>query len=120
MKYLVVLKNSLFGIVSIVWGIMIFAYSDLMVRAPHELIFTAIAPDLLAWLFIAVGVFHILTRLCHNDTLVIVANVLLAFMYLLVAITLVYTSFYGFAWVALAGIILNQLINAYLIAYGKL
>lgn len=119
MNLLVNFKNSIFGAVTILWGIMIFFFKEYMVKVPHELMFATITPDLLMWIFIGVGAFHIFTRFYHNDTLVIVANVLLALMYLLVALTVVHTSFYGFAWIALAGIIINQLLNAYLIAHGK-
>lgn len=119
MKLLIILKNSIFGLVAIIWGIMIFFWEEYLIKAPHELLFTIINPKFGIFLFVLIGIFHIITRFCHNNTLVIVANILLAFTYMLVALTMVYASFYGFAWIALGGIIANQLLNAYLIANGK-
>lgn len=119
MRFLVHFKNSLFGLVSVIWGLFFFFSLDVSREVTFNLLFYSFSPAELGVMCISIGLVHIASKFFGTELTAAVANVLLAFVYLLVLLSHLYASFYTLAWIAFAAIVLNQVINAYLLMNGE-
>lgn len=114
-QFLIHIKNSLFGLVAIGWGFFLLLYPELINEPTFELLLVTVAPGNLGAFFIVVGVLHVISRMPEIREIESGANIALAFVFLLAMLTNLYASFFALAWLAIAGICLNLVINAYLL-----
>jgi len=118
-NFLVNFKNTLFGLVSLLWGIFFLFSAQVSAEAAFSLLYFTYSPLFLGILCVTVGITHITSRFISNPLFTAAANILLAFVYLIVLLSHLYASFYALAWIAFAAIVLNHVINAYLIIKSK-
>lgn len=112
--FFVFLKNAMFGIVVVIWGLVIYSVPALMTEPTLQLLFISFTPGSLGIFFITAGILQIASVYWEFPTFGAFANILVAAAFLLVLFTSLYASVYMIVWVALAGIVLNRLINAFL------
>ena len=114
-QFLIFLKNSLFGLVAMGWGFFLLLYPAIISEPTFELLFISVAPTNLGAFFIIVGLLHVLARMTEQREVESGANIALAFVFLLALLANLYASVTALAWIAIAGICLNLVINAYLL-----
>lgn len=119
MGLLTYLKDVLFGIVTILYGSFVLFLTENAVFTFFNLLLLSIPPHVLGCFFITIGIIHCLSRLSSNPVILAAANVMLAFVFLLIMLSQIYISLYAIAWLAFAAISLNQVINAYLYIRGS-
>ena len=119
MNFLIHFKNSLFGLVSVIWGFFFLVSAEVGREVTFNLLLYSFSPVELGLVCIAVGLIHIVSKFYFNELTAAFANILLAFIYLAVLLSHLYASFYALAWIAFAAIVLNQIINAYLLMKGE-
>lgn len=118
MKPLIYLKEILFGLVTILYGSFVLFSAENAVFTFFNLLLLTIPANVLGVFFISIGVIHCLSRLSKNPLILASANILLAFVFLLIMLSQLYISLYAIAWLAFAAITLNQVINAYIYIKG--
>jgi hypothetical protein len=114
-KFLVLAKNSTFGLVVILWGLVLLISTEIVKETSLSLWFLTFTPATLGWLFIAVGVVYVFSKCWTHPYFAAFANISIASIFLLAMLTHLFASLYAIAWIAFAGICLNQIINAILL-----
>lgn len=115
MKLLVFIKDSAFGLVVIVWGLILLFSTEIAKEMSLTLLFLTFTPASLGVLFVVVGLLHLLSKHSASLYFMAFANISIALVFLLAMLTHLFVSVYAIAWIAFAGICLNLMINAFLI-----
>ena len=113
------IKNSVFGLIVIVWGIFMFMFPEMNQDASMKLIELTFSKELIAALFTVSGIAYTFSKFIDNKRLSSYMNILIAFIFMTVMLTHLYASFYMIAWIAFCGIVIHQTINAFLIRTGN-
>ena len=109
---LLTLKNSIFGIVVIVWGAVMALSPSAAAQSTLVLLHVPFTEPVLGLIFIAIGLFHVISKCYQGRVMAAFANITIAAVFLLVSLTHLYYSVYAIAWIAFAGIVLNLVLNA--------
>lgn len=109
------IKNALFGIVVVIWGVALIVSTNLHSELTLQLLYLTFTAPALGGFFIAAGLMHIVSKCYPEKFFAAFANLMLALVFMLAMLTHLFASVYVIAWVAFAGICLNLLINAFLI-----
>lgn len=117
-EFFTLFKNALFGIVVMVWGIAIMLSTHLHSELTLQLLFINFTAPQLGAFFLVAGIMHIVSKIFPDKYFAALANIMLAFVFLLAMLTHLFVSVYLIAWIAFAGITLNLVINAFLILKG--
>lgn len=111
-------KDSMFGIIVVIWGFVLLCTKAMTVELTLTLLAVTFSQTVLGFMFIGIGALYILAKFLNINPISALANILISFIFLIVMLTHLFASVYAIAWIAFAGIVIHQAINAYLILKG--
>lgn len=118
-EFFTIFKDSMFGIVVILWGVAMIVSPALLIEPTLHLLFLTFSQLTLGYFFVAAGVMHVSSKVFPARQYGAISNVLIALVFLLTMLTHLFASVYLIAWVAFAGITISLLINAFLLFTDK-
>lgn len=118
-KFFEQMKNSVFGIIVVIWGILMFLFPEINQDASMHLMELTFSKEVVAGLFTVSGAAYIFSKFVNGRRLSAYMNILIAFIFMTVMLTHLYASFFMIAWIAFGGIVIHQTINAFLIRTGN-
>lgn len=107
-----IVKNSIFGVVVVIWGLSLIFIDNLINEATLHLLFITFTEPELGLFFIFCGMTHIIAKFSENRYFNGVANILLASIFCMLMLTHLYNGIFVIAWIGFAGISLNLVLNA--------
>lgn len=112
MKYLTLLRNSIFGIVVSIWGLALLLIPAVASESTIQLWFITFSPSVVGVFFILCGALYVFAKIHFETHLEIISNILLAFTFTLATLSHIFASIYLLAWIAFAGLAVYLLTTA--------